>query len=133
MIKIPESHKDLLTDEKKAFLFLSTVMPNGNPQVTPVWFNSDGTHILVNTAEGRIKDRNMRDRPQVALCIIDPANPYRYLQIRGRVIEHTYEGADEHIDALNFKYHGVRKYGSRKPGEKRVLYKIMPEKIDAHG
>ncbi len=130
---IPKSHLDLLEDKKKAFLYLSTLMADGTPQLTPVWFNTDGTHILINTAEGRIKERNMRARPEVTMCIADPDNPYRYLQIRGIVIGYTYEGADEHIDALNFKYHGVKKYSSRRPGEKRVLFIINPEKVDAHG
>ena len=107
-------------------------MSDGTPQVTPIWFNTDGDHILINSAAGRIKDRNMRSRPNVALCIADPDNPYRYLQLRGRVVEITTAGADEHIDALAFKYRGVEKYPNRKPGEQRVTYKILPTKIDAH-
>jgi PPOX class probable F420-dependent enzyme len=130
---IPESHQDLLGDDKKAFVYLATLMPSGSPQVTPVWFSTDGTYILINTAEGRVKDRNMRARPYVALCIADPANAYRYLQIRGKVVEYTYDGADAHIDSLNFKYHGIPTYRFRKPGEKRVIFKILPEKVDAHG
>jgi PPOX class probable F420-dependent enzyme len=133
MKSIPESHQDLLQDRKKAFVYLATLMADGRPQVTPVWFSTEGEHILINTAEGRVKDRNMRARGRVALCIVDPEDPYRYLQIQGRVDMFTPVGADAHIDALNFKYHGVRKYQNRKPGEKRILYKILPEKIDAHG
>ena len=133
MNNVPETHLDLLEDGKKAFLYLATLMPSGAPQVTPVWFNTDGTYILINTAEGRIKDRNMHARPEVALCIADPANPYRYLQIRGKVVEFTAEGADNHIDALAFKYQGVTKYPHRQQGEKRILYKIKPIKVDAHG
>jgi PPOX class probable F420-dependent enzyme len=133
MKSIPESHHDLLKDETKAFAYLATTMTDGSPQVTPVWFNTDGKHILVNTAQGRIKDRNMRARPQVALCIADPGNPYRYLQIRGKVVEFTTQGADAHIDALAGKYTGTSKYTFGKMGEKRVTYKILPEKVDAHG
>jgi PPOX class probable F420-dependent enzyme len=133
MKSIPENFHDLLTDEKKAFVYLATLMPDGAPQVTPVWFNTDGEHILINTAQGRIKDRNMRARPQVALCIADPGNPYRYLQIRGKVVEFTTEGADAHIDTLAGKYTGTSKYTFGKTGEKRVTYKILPEKVDAHG
>ncbi len=133
MKNIPETHLDLLKDEKKAFLFLATLMPGGSPQVTPIWFNTDGDHILINSAKGRVKDRNMRARPQVALCIADPMNPYRYLQIRGKVVEFTTSGADEHIDALTFKYRGIPKYPNRQPGEERILYKIKIEKVDAHG
>jgi PPOX class probable F420-dependent enzyme len=132
MMQIPEALQDLLTDEKKAFIYLATTMPDGTPQVTPIWFNTDGEHILINSAEGRIKDKNMRARSNVALCIADSANPYRYLQIRGKVVEITTQGADEHIDALSFKYRGVSKYPNRKAGEQRVTYKILPTKIDAH-
>ena len=133
MKSIPKSHQDLLQDKKKAFVYLATLMADGRPQVTPVWFSTEGEHILINTAEGRVKDRNMRARARVALCIADPENMYRYLQIQGRVDEFTYVGADAHIDALNLKYHGVPNYPHRRPGEKRVIYKIRPEKVDAHG
>ena len=133
MKNVPETHLDLLNNEKKAFLYLTTLMSNGAPQVTPVWFNTDGEYILINTAIGRVKDRNMRVRPQVALCIQDPSNPYRYLQIHGKVVEFTTEGADDHIDALTLKYRGIPKYPSRRPGEQRIKYKIQIEKVDAHG
>jgi PPOX class probable F420-dependent enzyme len=132
MNTIPASHRDLLADDKKAFLYLATLMKDGSPQVTPVWFDCDSEHILINSAAGRLKDKNMRARPSVALCIADPANPYRYLQIRGKVVEVTLAGAEEHIDRLAFKYQGVPKYPYRKVGEKRVTYKILPEKVDAH-
>jgi PPOX class probable F420-dependent enzyme len=130
---IPETHLDLLTDEKKAFVILATLMPNGVPQVTPIWFNTDGDYIYINSAKGRIKDRNMRVRPNVTLCISDPTNPYRYLQIRGTVVEITTDGADDHIDALALKYRGLSKYPYRQPGEQRVMYKVKIEKVDAHG
>lgn len=133
MKNIPETHLDLLTDEKKSFLILATLMSDGAPQVTPVWFNTSDEYILINSAKGRIKDRNMRSRPRVALCIQDPLNPYRYLQIRGQVVEFTTDGADDHIDALSFKYRGEHKYPFRQPGEQRVKYKIRIEKVDAHG
>jgi PPOX class probable F420-dependent enzyme len=132
MNNIPEKFQDLLTDEKKAFVYLATSMADGTPQVTPVWFNTDGEHILINSASGRVKDKNMRARPNVALCIADPGDPYRYLQIQGRVVEITTEGADAHIDALAFKYLGKETYPYRKPTEQRVTYKIHSIKIDAH-
>lgn len=132
MAKFPESHKDLLSDETKAFAFLATVMPNGSPQVTPVWFNVDGDFILVNSAKGRTKDRNMRQKGEVALAIVDPANPYRYLQIRGVVIEITEEGARDHINQLNYKYHGSASYGGP-AGETRVIYRIRPVSISKMG
>ena len=132
MIKVPETMQDLLTDDKKAFVYLATLMPDGTPQVTPIWFNTDGDYILINSAAGRIKDKNMRARSSIALCIADSADPYRYLQIRGKVVDITTDGADDHIDALAFKYKGVSKYPYRKAGEQRVTYKILPTKIDAH-
>ena len=130
---IPESHSDLLKDEKRAFVYLATQMPNGSPQVTPVWFNTAGDYILINSAKGRIKDKNMRARPVVTLCIQDPTDAYRYLQVRGRVVEITEAGADVHIDALAGKYTGVFTYQHHQPGVTRVIYKILPEKVDAHG
>jgi len=132
MINIPEKLQDLLINEKKAFAYLATSMPDGTPQVTPIWFNTDDEHILINSALGLIKDKNMRTRPNIALCIADPKDPYRYIQIQGRVVEVTTEGADAHIDALAFKYLGKEKYPFRKSEEQRVTYKILPLKIDAH-
>ena len=133
MKNIPESHQNLITDEKKAFVYLATLMKDGTPQVTPVWFNVDGDYILINSALGRIKDKNMRARPQVALVIADPNNPYRYLQIRGTVAEFSTTGAEEHIDALNLKYHGNPNYPNHRPDQPRVIYKILPEKVQSMG
>ena len=130
---IPESHHDLLKDETRAFVFLATQMADGSSQVTPVWFNISGDYILVNSARGRVKDKNMRKRPAVTLCIQDPTNSYRYLQIRGQVVEITETGADAHIDALAGKYTGNFTYQHHQPGVNRVIYKILPEKVDAHG
>ncbi len=124
---IPESFQDLLSDETKAFAFLGTTMPGGSPQVTPIWFNVEGDYILVNSAEGRQKDRNMRARPQVAVTILDPKRPYRYLQIRGEVVDFTEKGADAHIHALSRKY---RSHDFIIPeGQVRVTYKIKPRHI----
>jgi PPOX class probable F420-dependent enzyme len=111
---IPDNFKDLF--QKKAFASLATLMPDGSPQVTPVWFDWDGSHIRVNTAKGRVKDRNMRRAPRVALAILDPDDPYRHLAIRGRVVEVTEQGADAHIDALAKKYLGKDRYPYRQPG-----------------
>jgi PPOX class probable F420-dependent enzyme len=129
--KIPEQFRDLFT--KKAFAHLATVMPDGSPQVTPVWCDYDGTYIRVNTAKGRVKDRNMRRNRKVALTITDPENPYRYLAVRGEVEEPTGQGADAHIDLLAKKYLGKDKYPYRQPGEVRVLYKIRPERVSSMG
>jgi PPOX class probable F420-dependent enzyme len=131
-VKFPEKYRDLLDDKMKAFAYLATVMADGSPQVTPVWFNSDDKYILINTAVGRVKDRNIKARPQVAICIADPNDPYRYVQIRGKVVESTTEGANEHIDALAWKYRGIRKYDNYQPGMQRIIYKILPESIDEH-
>lgn len=128
---IPEKYKDLF--DKKAFANLATLMPNGTPQVTPVWFDYDGTHILVNSARGRRKDKNIERNPAVALSIQDPDNPYRYLEVRGRVEEITEDGADEHIDKMAKKYMGVEKYPYRQATEKRVIYKIKPEHTSQMG
>jgi len=129
--QIPESHRDLL--EKKTFAHLATLMPDGGPQVTPVWCDREGDFIRINTARGRQKDRNMRRDPRVALAISDPENPYRYLEIRGRVAEITEQGADDHIDKLAFKYMGKEKYPMRQPGEVRVIYRIASEHFHTMG
>jgi PPOX class probable F420-dependent enzyme len=107
-------------------------MPDGSPQVTPVWFDVEGDLIRVNSARGRVKDRNMRRNARVALSILDPDNAYRYLGIRGRVVEVTEQGADAHIDALARKYIG-QDYPFRQPGEVRVTYKIRPERVGSMG
>lgn len=133
MTTIPETHADLLAKEKKAFAHLATVNADGTPQNTPVWIDYDGQHLLFNTARGRVKDRNLTRDPHVALSIQDPDQPYRYLQIQGRVVGTTEEGADAHIDALAKKYMGVDRYPMHTPTEKRVIYKIEPEKVQTMG
>ncbi len=126
---VPESHQDLLRDDAKTFAFLATLMSDGSPQVTPVWFEWNGEDILINSARGRVKDRNMRRDPHVALAIADPRNPERYVQIRGLVVEITTEGAWEQANRLSFKYTGHAWDGS--PEQVRVIYRIQPEHIHA--
>lgn len=126
----PKEFQDLLKPETKAYLFLATIMADGSPQVTPVWFDNDGAHILINTNEGRVKDRNMKERSKVALVIQDPADPYRYLQIRGEVIGYTRQGADKHIDMLSRRYRG--KPWNYNPKQKRIIFKIKPLHFDEH-
>jgi len=126
-----DRYRDIL--EKKGFAHLATVGRDGRPQVTPVWVDFDGTHVRINTARGRVKDRNLATNPQVALSVQDPDNPYRYVQIRGRVTEMTEQGADAHIDSLAKKYMGVDRYPGRQPNEKRVLVKITPEHVQGMG
>ena len=128
---IPQQFRDLLT--KKAFASLATVMADGSPQVTPVWFDFDGTHLRVNSAKGRVKDRNMRRNGRVALSIMDPENPYRHLAIRGRVEEITEAGADAHIDSLSKKYLGQDRYPNRRPSEVRIIYRIRLERVSTMG
>jgi PPOX class probable F420-dependent enzyme len=128
---IPEKYVDLF--HKPAFANLGTLMPDGRPQVTPVWCDFDGQHVIFNSARGRQKDRNVRRDPRVALAIVDPDNPYRYLEIRGTVVEITEEGADAHIDKMAKKYLGVDKYPYAKAGEVRVIYKIRPEHTSVMG
>ena len=130
MQNFPPEYLDLLKNETKAYLFLATTMADGSPQVTPIWFNADDDHILINTNEGRTKDRNMKARPKVALVIQDPKTPYRYIQIRGEIVEHTTQGADEHINQLSLKYDNEPwRYRN---GQKRIIFKIKPIHLDRH-
>jgi PPOX class probable F420-dependent enzyme len=128
MTLIPEQLLDLLSPEKKAFASLALTLADGSPQVTPIWFGWDGTHLILNTARGRVKDRVMHRRGKVALSIVDPNDAYRYLQIRGRVVDETEEGAYDVICDLRLKYRGDRNY-PRNPGEVRVTYKVLPERV----
>ena len=124
---IPNSHLDLFN--KKAFAHLATVMPDGKPQVTPIWVDYDGRNVVFNTAEGRQKDKNLQRDARVAMSILDPDNPYRYLEVRGRIVERSHTGADQHIDAMAKKYLGQDKYPFRQPNEVRVIYKVQPEHV----
>lgn len=131
MESVPESHKDILLG--KNFAHVATVMPNGNPQVTPVWVDFDGTNVLFNTAEGRQKTRSLDRNGKVALSVTDSQNPYRYIQVRGTVVERTRDGADAHIDKLAKKYMGVDSYPNRRADEQRVIYKIRPDHVQTMG
>ena len=108
---------------------LATVDPAGTPHVTPVWVDSDGTDILVNTALGRRKARNMGPSAKVAVSVVDPADPYRVLSVQGTVAEVTQEGADAHIDQLASKYLGADSYPFRNPAETRVIVRINPDRV----
>lgn len=129
-MNFPEKYIDLFEPETKAFLFLATSMPDGSPQVTPVWFDHDGEHILINTNEGRVKDHNMKAHSKVAMVIQDPTNPYRYLGIRGEVVSYTREGGDEHIDLLCRRYNG--RPWDYQPEQKRIIFTIRPDHFDEH-
>jgi hypothetical protein len=132
MASIPDKYLDLV-QQKKAFAELATVMPDGTPQVTPVWFDYTGGKLRVNTAKGRVKARNLKPGAPVALAILDPENPYRYVQIRGRVAAAREDGADAHIDSLAKKYLGKDTYPFRQPGEVRVMYEIEPVSVSGMG
>lgn len=125
--KLSQNNKDIFS--KKALVHIATRMPDGSPQVSPVWVDLDGDRIVVNSAKGRLKDRNMRADPRVALSVTDPDNPYVAIMIRGKVVKITEEGADAHIDKMAKKYLGQDRYPNRMPDEVRVLYYIEPERI----
>jgi PPOX class probable F420-dependent enzyme len=129
---IPEKYLPILT-EKKSLAHLATLMPDGSPQVTPVWFFYKDGKFLVNTARGRIKDRNMKQNSLVALSIVDPDNPYVHVAVRGKITGATEKGADASIDQLAMKYLGKEKYPFRQPGEVRVLYEIEPTSVSTMG
>jgi PPOX class probable F420-dependent enzyme len=130
-MSFPTEFHDLLYGDKKPLLYLGTSMADGSPQVTPVWFSADDEYIYVNTNEGRTKDRNMKQRPGVALVIQDPDNHYRYLGMRGEVVDYTREGADEHINQLSLKYYN--RPWTYKEGQRRIIYRIRPIHLDLHG
>ncbi len=127
MADIPTSHRDLF--ERPAFAHLVTLMADGSPQVTPVWCDLQDGEVLINTAKGRVKERNVRRDPRVALDVTDPENPYRYIQVRGQVTELTEEGADAHIDRMAKKYLGKDEYPFRQPGEERIILRIRPDRV----
>jgi PPOX class probable F420-dependent enzyme len=131
MTEIPKAYLDLFS--KTAFAHLVTLMPDGSPQVTPVWVDLDGNTVIINTAKGRLKDRNMKRDPRVALAVSDPANPYRYVQVRGRVSDISENGGDAHIDKMAKKYLNQDSYPYRQAGEVRVVYRITPEHVQAYG
>ncbi|MDQ3840166.1 MAG: PPOX class F420-dependent oxidoreductase [Thermoproteota archaeon] len=125
-----------ITDEKivklfegRSFAFLATVNKDGSPQVTPTWIDRDNEFILVNTAMGRVKLRNVSRDPRVSISMVDEQNPYSMVTISGKVTEQIYKGADEHIDRLAKRYLDVESYPSHSPEVKRVILRIKPEKI----
>ena len=124
---LPELAKQLA--EAKNFATVATLMPDGSPQASVVWLDTDGELLIFNTAEGRIKSRNMRRDPRVAIAVHNAEQPYQQAMIRGRVVEITADGADDHIDKLAKKYLGLDKYPYRQPGEQRLIVKIAAEKV----
>lgn len=115
--------------KEKNFAFVDSLMNDGSPQITPVWIDYDGQFLLINTAEGRTKQKNFARDPRIAVSVMNHNDPYDVVTVRGKVVEQTRSGADEHIDRMAKKYLGVDKYPFRNPDEKRIILKIKPEKI----
>lgn len=128
-IQIPESFLKLF--EEPVIANLATIMADGQPQVNPVWCDYDGTYVRLNSVKGRVKDKNMRARPQVTVLLVNPDDNFEWIEVRGTVAEITEEGAEAHIDALAKKYLGVETYPYRRPGQVRVTYKIKPTRVNA--
>lgn len=128
---IPESYLDLF--QKKSIAYLAIHMKAEDIMINPVWCAYDGENIVINSVQGRLKDRLMRQHPQVAICITDPDNPYRYVEVRGKVVEVTTEGADENIDHMSERYMGTKPYPYRKPGDVRVIYRVKPNRVIPFG
>ncbi len=131
MAELNEEAREFL--DRKVFAHVATLMPDGSPQVSPVWVDHDDSHVIFNTAEGRHKTENLEKDGRIALSIVDPENPYRHMLIRGRVAELSREGADEHIDAMAKKYLDQDSYPFRQPGEVRVRVLIEPESVTING
>jgi PPOX class probable F420-dependent enzyme len=127
MAALIPSHLDLC--EKQALAYLATPLPADAMCVNPVWCDYDGTHILLNAAQGRLQDRMMRRNPAVPLCVADPDNPSRYLEIRDHVVAMTTDSAEAHVDRLAHTYLGQETYPFRQPGEVRVLYRLAPDTV----
>ena len=121
-----------LVESKKTFAHIATLMPDGTPQSTPVWIDYINGKVLVNSARGRVKVRNLKAGSPVAISITDPDNPYRYVQIRGKVSRVTEEGAAQHIDKMAKKYLDKDKYPFSKPGDVRVLFEIEPTAVSGN-
>ena len=129
MLQVRLSPKATKLIEGKNFGHFATIMPDGSPQVSPVWIDHEGDLILVNTARGRVKQRNSAKDPRVAISIANQDDPYEKILVRGRVISQTTQGAEDHIDKMAKKYTGRDKYPWRVPGEKRIIIKIQPDHI----
>ena len=138
-VLIPDSHGDLL--DGGACVALTTIMPDGQPQITPVWCNRDGDYVLINTMRGFRKEKNMRCNPKVTLLAYDPKQPLRHIEIRGTIVEMTEEGASEHLDQLTQLYmhnSNVRFFGDCIPAELQATYipikiKIVPIHVRVEG
>ncbi len=127
MVELPDLARRLL--DGKNFATVATVMGDGRPQASVVWIHTEGPHIVFNTAEGRVKPKNMRRDARVAIAVFDMENPYQQAMIQGRVVAMEHEGAEESIDAMTKKYLDLDSYPHRREGEQRVIVKVAPEKV----
>ena len=125
MSVIPENYKDLL--EAKAFASIATIGPKGEPQNNPVWFDWDGTYILFSQTKGRQKYHNLQREPRVAFSIVDPENPYRYLEVRGKVVRIDEDPDMKFINSMAKKYLNQDLYPWHKPGDERIVIVVQPE------
>lgn len=132
MEKLTDLAKTLLSEGKNLGV-VTTLMNDGSPQSSMVWVDTDGDHVIFNTAEGRLKPKNLRRDPRTSVVIWNAENPYQQVMIRGEVVEFTYEGADDHINSLAKKYLGVDEYPYREEGEVRIIVKIRPDKVGSWG
>jgi len=130
-VAIPQEYADLVSDDVRAFAVLAIVRSDGRPHATPVWFDMEGDLLRVNTARGRVKDHVMHAGRPVALTILDPDDPYRYLMVEADIAEETEDGAAEHIAHLALKYRGVEEYDIPE-GMVRVIYKLEPTSVAEH-
>lgn len=128
---IPESHQQFF--EQPIIANLGTIMPDGRPQVNPVWVDYDGTYVRFSTLQGSQKDKNLKARKFATFLLVDPQNPYSYIEVRGQVAETVTEGADEFINALSKKYLELDEYPNRREGDVRLTYKIKLDKVNAFG
>ena len=119
--------------EAKNFAHVATIKSDGSPYVIPVWCHTDGEHVIVNSAEGRVWPKHLERDPRTTVTVMNMENPYEYVMISGRVTERTHEDGDQVIDELAHKYMGVDEYPFRQPGEQRVTFRITPEKVTHHG
>ena len=126
-VKLSEKQQKFITD--KNFGHIATINKDGSPQVSPVWIEHDGTHLIVNSEEKRLKVLNLKRNPVVSVSILNTENPYDYIEVRGKVVEITPEGGFEGIDRLAKKYMGVDKYPLHQPGDVRVQIKIAPTRV----
>jgi PPOX class probable F420-dependent enzyme len=130
-VDLPDELLDLL--RRPSTCYVATTMPDGSPQMTQTWVDTDGTHVLINTVQGYQKVRNVERDPRVAVTVADPADPFRYFTVRGRVTTMTTEGGSEHIEALSQRYTGgpYPWYGGR--GQVRLIMTITPDKVGGMG